>query len=79
MTRIDACARAPRYCGGLVRRLVVEWADAVAENFAPRAMRGFGLDYDALAELRSDVVMVSACLNGQNGPHKDYPGFGGQG
>ena len=33
----------------LVRRLVVEWADAVAENFAPRAMRGFGLDYDALA------------------------------
>jgi len=28
----------------LVRRLVVEWADAVAENFAPRAMKGFGLD-----------------------------------
>jgi crotonobetainyl-CoA:carnitine CoA-transferase CaiB-like acyl-CoA transferase len=23
--------------------------------------------------------MISACLNGQNGPHKDYPGFGGQG
>jgi crotonobetainyl-CoA:carnitine CoA-transferase CaiB-like acyl-CoA transferase len=22
---------------------------------------------------------VSACLNGQFGPHKDYPGFGGQG
>jgi crotonobetainyl-CoA:carnitine CoA-transferase CaiB-like acyl-CoA transferase len=63
----------------LVRRLVLDWADAVAENFAPRAMRGFGLDYDALAELRADVVMVSACLNGQNGPHKDYPGFGGQG
>jgi benzylsuccinate CoA-transferase BbsF subunit len=63
----------------LVRRLVVEWADAVAENFAPRAMKGFGLDYDALAELKPDLVMVSACLNGQTGPHKDYPGFGGQG
>ena len=23
--------------------------------------------------------MVSACLNGQTGPHRDYPGFGGQG
>ena len=23
--------------------------------------------------------MVSACLNGQTGPHSDYPGFGGQG
>jgi crotonobetainyl-CoA:carnitine CoA-transferase CaiB-like acyl-CoA transferase len=63
----------------LVKRLVVEWADAVAENFAPRAMKGFGLDYDTLAELRPDLVMISACLNGQTGPHKDYPGFGGQG
>jgi crotonobetainyl-CoA:carnitine CoA-transferase CaiB-like acyl-CoA transferase len=63
----------------LVRRLVVEWADAVAENFAPRAMRGFGLDYDALAAAKPDLVMISACLNGQTGPHRDYPGFGGQG
>jgi crotonobetainyl-CoA:carnitine CoA-transferase CaiB-like acyl-CoA transferase len=63
----------------LVRRLVVEWADAVAENFAPRAMKGFGLDYDALVGVRPDLVMVSTCLNGQTGPHKDYPGFGGQG
>jgi crotonobetainyl-CoA:carnitine CoA-transferase CaiB-like acyl-CoA transferase len=63
----------------LVRRLVVEWADAVAENYAPRAMKGFGLDYDTLASLKPDLVMISACLNGQTGPHKDYPGFGGQG
>ena len=63
----------------LVRRLVVEWADAVAENFAPRAMKSFGLDYDSLIEHKPDLVMVSACLNGQTGPHKDYPGFGGQG
>ncbi len=63
----------------LVRRLVLEWADAVAENFAPRAMKSFGLDYDALEALRPDLVMVSTCLNGQTGPHKDYPGFGGQG
>ncbi len=63
----------------LVRRLVTEWADAVAENFAPRAMKAFGLDYDTLAERKPDLVMISACLNGQTGPHKDYPGFGGQG
>ncbi len=63
----------------LVRRLVVEWADAVSENFAPRAMRGFGLDYESLVELRADLVMVSACLNGQTGPYRDYPGFGSQG
>ncbi len=63
----------------LVRRLVTNHADAVAENFAPRAMKGFGLDYASLVRDKPDLVMVSACLNGQTGPHKDYPGFGGQG
>src|SRR5256885_4669383 len=62
----------------LARRLVA-WSDAVAENFAPKAMRGFGLDYDSLVTDKPDLVMVSACLNGQTGPHRDYPGFGGQG
>jgi crotonobetainyl-CoA:carnitine CoA-transferase CaiB-like acyl-CoA transferase len=62
-----------------VARQLVAWADAVFENFAPRAMRGFGLDYDTLAADHPGLVMVSACLNGQTGPHRDYPGFGGQG
>ena len=63
---------------GLAKRLI-GWADAVAENFAPRAMRGFGLDYASLAGEKPDLVMISSCLQGQTGPHKDYPGFGGQG
>ncbi len=62
----------------LAKRLV-QWADAVAENFAPRAMRSFGLDYASMGSEKPDLVMVSSCLQGQTGPHKDYPGFGGQG
>ena len=62
----------------LAKRLV-HWADAVAENFAPRAMRSFGLDYASMVTEKPDLVMVSSCLQGQTGPHKDYPGFGGQG
>ncbi len=58
---------------------LIDWADAVAENFAPRAMRSFGLDYASLAPDHPGLVMVSSCLQGQTGPHKDYPGFGGQG
>lgn len=63
---------------GVARRLI-ERADLVLENFAPRAMRGFGLDYDTLAVAKPDLLMVSSCLNGQTGPHRDYPGFGSQG
>jgi crotonobetainyl-CoA:carnitine CoA-transferase CaiB-like acyl-CoA transferase len=62
----------------LFKRLVA-WADAVAENFAPRALRGLGLSYDDLVAEKSDLVMVSSCIMGQTGPHRDYPGFGGQG
>jgi len=62
----------------LARRLV-QWADVVAENFAPKAMTKWGLDYESLRPLKPDLVMISTCLNGQTGPERDYPGFGGQG
>ncbi|HMC42453.1 MAG TPA: CoA transferase, partial [Acidimicrobiales bacterium] len=63
----------------LAKRVAFEWADAISENFAPKAMRGFGMDYDSLAAERPDLVMVSTCLMGQTGPHRNYPGFGSQG
>ena len=64
--------------GVAVARRLMHWADAVLENFAPRAMRGFGLDYETMVAEKPDLVMVSTCLNGQTGPHRNYPGFGGQ-
>jgi len=65
--------------GVAIAKRLVQWADAVAENYAPRAMRSFGLDYASMVVEKPDLVMVSSCLQGQTGPHKDYPGFGGQG
>jgi benzylsuccinate CoA-transferase BbsF subunit len=62
----------------VAKRLALR-ADAIAENFAPGAMARWGLDYAALSRERPDLVMISTCLNGQTGPQKDYPGFGGQG
>lgn len=62
-----------------VARRLMFWADAVLENFAPKAMRGFGLDYASVAADKPDLVMVSSCMNGQTGPHRNYPGFGAQG
>ncbi|MDE0950888.1 MAG: CoA transferase [Halioglobus sp.] len=62
-----------------VARQLIQWADAVLENFAPKAMKSYGLHYTELVREKPDLVMLSTCLNGQSGPHKDYPGFGGQG
>ncbi len=58
---------------------LVDWADVVAENFAPGAMDRWGLAYDDLKKVKPDLVMISTCLHGQTGPERDYPGFGGQG
>jgi crotonobetainyl-CoA:carnitine CoA-transferase CaiB-like acyl-CoA transferase len=62
----------------VARRLALR-VDAVAENFAPGAMAKWRLDYASLVEARPDLVMISTCLNGQTGPQRAYPGFGGQG
>ena len=58
------------------RRLVAS-ADVVLENFTPRVMANFGLDFDNLAEVRPDVIMLSMPAYGDSGPYKDYPGIGG--
>ena len=65
--------------GLAIGKQLMQWADLILENFAPKAMRGFGLDYETMAKEKHDLVMVSACMNGQTGPHRNYPGFGSQG
>jgi len=55
---------------------LVRWADVVTESFTPRAMRGWGLDYESLRAVKPDVIMLSTCLMGQTGPHAAFAGFG---
>ncbi|MGE0728731.1 MAG: CaiB/BaiF CoA transferase family protein [Acidimicrobiia bacterium] len=55
---------------------LVRWADVVIESFSPRAMRRWRLDYDHLRAVKPDVVMVSTCLTGQDGPLADFAGYG---
>jgi benzylsuccinate CoA-transferase BbsF subunit len=62
-----------------VARRLVRWCDVLAENFAPKAMAKWGLDYQSLTAIKPDLIMISTCLNGQTGPERNYPGFGGQG
>ena len=63
----------------LVRRLALEWADVVSENFAPGPMERWGLDAASLRRAKPALVCTSACLFGQTGEQRSYPGFGGQG
>ena len=55
---------------------LVRWADIVTESFSPKAMKGWGLDYPALAEVNPSLIMLSSCLMGQTGPRAQVPGYG---
>ncbi len=61
---------------GLLRRLVAV-SDVVVENFSPRVMVKYDLDYTHLKEVRSDLIMVSLPGYGRQGPHGGFVSFGG--
>ena len=50
---------------------LVKISDVVAENFSPRAMQNFGLDYEVLKGIKPDIIMVSMSGFGNTGPERD--------
>lgn len=59
----------------LVRQLIAE-SDIVANNFTPGTMEKFGLGYEAVREIRPDIVYVAMSMHGQTGPESRYLGYG---
>ena len=58
---------------------LVKWADVITENFSPKAMRAWGMDYESLRKIKPDLIMLSTCLNGQTGPGAMLAGYGTMG
>ncbi|MDO8673729.1 MAG: CoA transferase, partial [Dehalococcoidia bacterium] len=59
-----------------IAKRVVAVSDVVIENFAPRVMKGFGLDYEILKEVRPDIIYVSMSGTGAFGPDRDFVLYG---
>jgi crotonobetainyl-CoA:carnitine CoA-transferase CaiB-like acyl-CoA transferase len=58
---------------------LVRWADIVTESFSPKAMKAWGLDYESLRRVKPDLIMLSSCLFGQDGPYSLMAGYGTMG
>jgi crotonobetainyl-CoA:carnitine CoA-transferase CaiB-like acyl-CoA transferase len=56
------------------RRLVAT-ADVVVENFRPGVMRRFGLDYEALAPIKPELIYCAISGYGQTGPSSQLPAY----
>lgn len=59
----------------LLRELVRK-SDAVVENFTPGVMAKLGLGYEALREVKPDIIMISLSSAGQEGPLAQLRGYG---
>lgn len=55
---------------------LVEWADVVLESFTPRVKENLDLTYEIIAQRNPETIMMSSCMQGQTGPHRNYSGFG---
>ena len=55
---------------------MVPVADIVCNNFTPRVMRKFGLDYASLMALKSDIIALQLTGYGAPGPWTDFPAYG---
>ena len=62
-----------------VLRDLVRWADVMSESFTAGVLQKWDLHYDALRQIKPDLIMLSSTLLGQYGPERGVSGFGTQG
>ena len=55
---------------------LVSVSDIVIENFAAGVIERLGLGYDALRQIKPDIIMLSSSGTGHSGPDKDYVAYG---
>jgi benzylsuccinate CoA-transferase BbsF subunit len=55
---------------------LVKISDIVVENFTPRVMANWELNYENLKKSNAKLIMLSMSGMGQSGPWKDYIAFG---
>jgi len=55
---------------------LVSLCDVVIENFSPRVMSNWGMDFPKLKYARPDIIMLSMSGMGQTGPWKNHVAFG---
>ena len=58
----------------LANRLVAV-SDVVIENFTPRVMANWGLDYESLREVKPAIIVVGMSFKGHDGPDSGQAGF----
>jgi benzylsuccinate CoA-transferase BbsF subunit len=65
--------KAPRAIA--LAKKVAAVSDVVMENMRPGVMPRLGLGYEALREIKPDLIYISSSACGQKGPEREYVGY----
>ena len=52
-------------------------SDVMLENYTPRVVEKWGLTYEEVVKVKPDIIYAQMPMQGSNGPHRDFLGFGG--
>lgn len=55
---------------------LLRWADVVTESFAPGVADRLGFGFEHARAVNPEIIYLSSCLMGQDGPWRDYAGYG---
>jgi benzylsuccinate CoA-transferase BbsF subunit len=61
--------------GVVLAKRIVGMSDVVIQNMRPGAMERLGLGYEALREIKPDIVYLSSSARGSAGPESQYVGY----
>jgi benzylsuccinate CoA-transferase BbsF subunit len=61
--------------GAELAKRIVGISDVVAQNMRPGVMDKLGLGYEALAQIKPDIIMLSSSAYGTTGPFREYTGY----
>jgi crotonobetainyl-CoA:carnitine CoA-transferase CaiB-like acyl-CoA transferase len=59
-----------------IARAMIRTSDVVLDNYTPRVMKKFGLDYQSLKKIKADIICVSWSGYGKQGPYAAYKANG---
>lgn len=70
----SVCLNLKNPAGLEIARELIKGADIVAENYRPGVMDKLGLGYEAIKELKNDIIYAAATGFGVDGPYVNRPG-----
>src|SRR3990172_11251575 len=62
--------------GKQVAHKLIAWADVFLTNITPRVVERWGLTYDNLVKINPTIIAAYQPMQGYDGPHRDFLGFG---